>query len=247
MSDARIGVDVGGSGTKAALVDVNTGALLSERLRVATPTPSTPDAVAGAVAGLVAQLGGDGTIGLGFPAVVRDGWVSTANNIDKSWIEVDAGTLFSEAVQRDVMIINDADAAGVAELAFGAAKGVGGVVLVLTFGTGIGSALIADGRLVRNIELGQIELSAVKPAELRYSAKARKAESLEWDEWGRRANDFLRHVNEVFNPERIVVGGGVARRWEKFADQISSDLPVVRAELGTNAGIVGAAKLASTV
>ena len=168
----RIGVDVGGSGVKAGVVDVDEGALVGERLRVDTPEPSTPEAVAAAVAELVGQLEAPGPVGIGFPAVIRQGWVSTANNIDRSWIGVNAIDLFEAAIGREVRLLNDADAAGLAEARYGAAKGVPGKVLVLTFGTGIGSALIVDGQLVRNIEVGQVELNGVRPAEKRWSWSA---------------------------------------------------------------------------
>ena len=170
----RIGVDVGGSGVKAGVVDVEAGELVSDRLRVDTPEPSTPPAVAAAVKALVDQLDAPGRIGLGFPSVIRQGWVTTANNIDRSWIGVNALELFQSAVGREIGLLNDADAAGLAEVRYGAAKGVSGKVLVLTFGTGIGSAPIVDGKLLPNIELGQLELGGVRPAEKRYSAKSRR-------------------------------------------------------------------------
>ena len=151
-------------------MDVDEGRLLAERIRVETPDPATPANVATTIADLVGQIRADGAVGVGFPAVVRGGLVSTANNIDTSWIGVNAIDLFQEALDRRVVVTNDADAAGLAESAFGAARGVAGTVLILTFGTGVGSALIADGKLVPNLELGQIELLGVRPAELRYSA-----------------------------------------------------------------------------
>ena len=176
---------MGGSGVKAGVVDVEAGELVSERLRVDTPEPSTPPAVAAAVKELVDQLDAPGRVGLGFPSVMRQGWVTTANNIDRSWIGVNALELFETAVGREISLLNDADAAGLAEVRYGAAKGVSGKVLVLTFGTGIGSALIVDGKLLPNIELGQLELGGVRPAEKRYSAKSRRAENLSWDRMGR--------------------------------------------------------------
>jgi polyphosphate glucokinase len=240
----RIGVDVGGSGVKAGVVDVDEGMLVSERLRVDTPEPSTPVAVAGAVADLVGQLDAPGPVGIGFPSVIRHGLVTTANNIDPSWIGVNALDLFEATVGREVRLLNDADAAGLAEARYGAAKGVDGKVLVLTFGTGIGSALLVDGALVTNIELGQLELNGVRPAERRYSAKARRAEDLSWDEWGDRARQFLVLVKEVFTPDLIVIGGGVSKFWEEFAEHVAfDDMKTTRAALVNNAGIVGAAAL----
>ncbi len=230
---------------KAGIVDVETGELVSKRLRLDTPEPSTPDAVAGAVKELVDQLDAPGTIGMGFPSVLRRGLVSTANNIDKSWIGVNALDVFEPVVGREIRMINDADAAGLAEVRYGAAKGEGGKVLVLTFGTGIGSALLLDGKLVPNIEVGQLELNGVRPAERYYSAKARRAEDLSWDEWGRRAREFLVLAEEVFTPDLIVIGGGVSRYWDEFASHVTFDgVRTIRAALGNNAGIVGAAALA---
>jgi polyphosphate glucokinase len=241
----RIGVDVGGSGVKAGVVDVDEGALVSDRIRVDTPEPSTPGAVARAVAELVGQLEAPGPIGIGFPSVIRQGWVATANNIDPSWIGVNALELFETTIAREVRLLNDADAAGLAEARYGAAKGVDGKVLVLTFGTGIGSALLVDGSLVRNVELGQLELNGVRPAEKRYSAKSRRAEDLDWDEWGRRAREFIVLVNEVFTPDLIVIGGGISKFWDEFAEHVTfDDVKTVRAALVNNAGIVGAAALA---
>jgi polyphosphate glucokinase len=241
----RIGVDVGGSGVKAGVVDVDEGALVSDRIRVDTPEPSTPEAVARAVAELVGQLEAPGPVGIGFPSVIRQGWVATANNIDPSWIGVNALELFETTIAREVRLLNDADAAGLAEARYGAAKGVDGKVLVLTFGTGIGSALLVDGSLVRNVELGQLELNGVRPAEKRYSAKSRRAEDLDWDEWGRRAREFIVLVNEVFTPDLIVVGGGISKFWDEFAEHVTfDDVKTVRAALVNNAGIVGAAALA---
>jgi polyphosphate glucokinase len=238
----RIGVDVGGSGVKAGVVDVDEGALVSDRIRVDTPEPSTPEAVARAVAELVGQLEAPGPVGIGFPSVIRQGWVATANNIDPSWIGVNALELFETTIAREIRLLNDADAAGLAEARYGAAKGVDGKVLVLTFGTGIGSALLVDGNLVPNVELGQLELNGVRPAEKRYSAKSRRAEDLEWDEWGRRAREFIVLVNEVLTPDLIVIGGGISKFWDEYAEHVTfDDVKTVQAALVNNAGIVGAA------
>jgi polyphosphate glucokinase len=238
----RIGVDVGGSGVKAGVVDIEAGKLISDRLRVDTPEPSTPSAVVAAVKELVDQLEAPGPIGVGFPTVIRQGWVYTANNIDRSWIGVNAREMFEDAIGREIRLINDADAAGLAESRFGAAKGVGGVVLILTFGTGIGSALLLDGTLVPNLEAGQLELNGVRPAERKYSAKARRKENLSWDQWGERAREYIILVNEVFNPDLIVIGGGVSKFWDEFASHVSfDDIPTIRAALANNAGIIGAA------
>lgn len=246
LSDVYLGIDVGGSGIKSALVDLSDGSLITDRVRVETPQPATPEACATA---LTAQVGGydgyEGPLGIGFPAVVRDGRVETANNIDASWIGLKVGDVFSGATARDAFVLNDADAAALAESVFGAAKGVAGMVLTITFGTGIGSGLLVDGELVPNLELGQIELEGHSPAESYFSAKARKRESLEWDEWGDRANRYLLHVDAVFNPGLIVLGGGLTKHWELFSGRLDPKLPVVPAEMGNDAGLVGAALFAA--
>jgi polyphosphate glucokinase len=241
----RIGIDIGGSGMKAGRVDLDLGALVGDRIRVETPQPATPETLARATAMLVDELGTGGPLGIGFPAVVRDGWVSTANNIDKSWIGVNAIEVFEKSTGRKVHLINDADAAGLAEAAFGAAQGVSGTVVILTFGTGIGSALLLDGKLVPNVELGQIELGGFQPAEMHYAARARRREDLSWLEWAKRINEFIRHVARVFSPTLIVVGGGVSRKWDEFGHLLTEDLPIARAGMSNNAGIVGAATLAA--
>jgi len=243
VGSKRIGIDVGGSGVKGGVVDVESGGLLSERIRVDTPSPATPEAVVEVIGEVVEALETGGVVGVGFPAVVRDGVVFTANNIDPKWIGVDARTLIQERIRREVRITNDADAAGLAEVEFGAARGIKGSVLVITFGTGIGSAMIVDGRIVPNLELGQIELSGIRPAERHYSAKARRNEDLDWDEWGDRAGEYLSYVDSIFNPELIVLGGGVAKKFELFSGRLDPSLPVVPAHLLNDAGIVGAALL----
>ena len=239
----RMGIDVGGSGVKGALVDTDAGQVISERVRFDTPRPAIPAAIASAVKSVVESLGGEGPIGVGFPAVVKDGLVFSASNIDPSFIGVDAVGLFSGVTGREVAVINDADAAGLGESRFGKARDVGGTVIMLTFGTGIGSAVLTDGKLVPNVELGQIELRGVKPAELYFSAKAMNEQGLKWSEWGERANEFVSHVNKVFSPNLIVVGGGVVTKWDAFASCFDPLLPVVAAALGKNAGIIGAASL----
>ena len=240
-----LGVDVGGSGIKSALVDVSDGSLITERLRVDTPQPATPNACADAMVVQLAEFDYDGEIGVGFPAVVRRGRVHTANNIDPTWIGMDVVEFFGAAIGRPVTVINDADAAAVAEARFGAAAGVEGLVLTITFGTGIGSGLLVDGRLVPNLELGQIELEGHIPAESYFSAKARRTEDLDWDEWGARANRYLNHVNAVFNPDLMVIGGGLTKHWEMYAQYLDEDLPLIPAVMGNNAGIVGAALAAA--
>lgn len=239
----RLGIDIGGSGIKGAIVDLDGGELVGERLRVETPEPATPQAVAETLAGLIAEFDYEGQIGVGFPAVLVDGVARTANNIDKGWIGTNALELFTEITGRHIHVINDADAAALCELAYGAAADIPGLVVVLTFGSGIGSGLLADGHLIPNSELGVIELEAHSPAESYFAAKARKRDDLSWEEWGERTNRYLAHVNKIFSPTRIVVSGGVSKKWEKWSHVIDPELPVVRAEWANNAGIVGAATL----
>jgi polyphosphate glucokinase len=245
VNDIFLGVDVGGSGIKSALVDVARGSLVTRRARVETPQPATPEAVTDALSEMISEYTYDGPLGVGFPAVIRSGTVGSANNIDKSWIGRNAADLFAAATGKGVEVINDADAAAVAEARFGAAAGVEGLVLTITFGTGIGSGLLVDGELVPNLELGQIELDGHAPAESHFSAKARRRENLDWDEWGARANRYLTHVDAVFNPDLMVIGGGLTKHWDMFHHALDAELPAVPAEMGNNAGLVGAAMLVS--
>ena len=194
---------------------------------------------------LVDRLDEPGTVGIGFPSVIRHGVVYTANNIDKSWIGVNALEMFEDGIGREIRLINDADAAGLAECRYGAARGVGGVILVLTFGTGIGSALFLDGKLIPNTEAGQLELNGTRPAETRYSARARRKDNLSWEEWGERAREFITLAYEVLNPDLVVIGGGVSKFWDEFASHLSFDeVRTTPAALANNAGIIGAAAVA---
>lgn len=244
MGDKRLGIDIGGSGIKGAVVDLADGSLVTERVKFDTPQPATPQAMGPVVAEVVAASGYRGPIGVGFPAVIIEGVARTANNIDRSWIGVSVLEVIQKATGSErLAVANDADAAALCEGRYGAARGVSGLVIVVTFGSGIGSGFLADGKLVANTELGVLELDGFDPAESHFSAKARKADGISWEEWGRRANRFLSHVSRVFNPELIVVGGGAGRRWERWSHQVDGDLPVVRAQWANDAGIVGAATL----
>ncbi|MEV1173195.1 polyphosphate--glucose phosphotransferase [Nonomuraea sp. NPDC049784] len=235
-----LGIDIGGSGIKGAPVDTEAGELVKERLRIPTPQPSKPHEVAEAVAAIVKHFGWNGPVGVTFPGVVKDGVVLTAANVDHSWIGVDAGELFGGAT-----VLNDADAAGVAEMTFGRGKGKRGTVLVLTFGTGIGSALFTDGTLVRNTELGHLELRG-KDAEHRASARVREEHELSWDKWAERVEEYLRHVEMLLSPSLIVIGGGVSRKADKFLPHVHIGTPVVPAALQNEAGIIGAALAATS-
>ncbi|MFE5910855.1 polyphosphate--glucose phosphotransferase [Streptomyces wedmorensis] len=242
------GVDIGGSGIKGAPVDLERGALAEERHKVLTPQPATPDGVAGCVAEVVAHFGWTGPVGVTFPGVVTGSTIRTAANVDKSWIGVDAGSLIGDRLGGlPVTVLNDADAAGVAEMTFGAGRGRKGTVILLTLGTGIGSALFTDGRLVPNTELGHLELKG-HDAETRASTKAKEDEDLTWEHWAtRRLRKYLAHVEMLFSPELFIIGGGVSRKADKFLPLIEGiRAEIVPAELQNNAGIVGAAMATRT-
>ncbi len=233
-------MDVGGSGIKGAPIDLETGELVAERHKVATPQPATPGAVAEAVAEVVSHFGWEGPVGATFPGVITGGVARTAANLDPSWVGTDVAAAFAEATGEPVVVVNDADAAGLAEVRWGAARDHGGLVLVITFGTGIGTALVHQGRVVPNIELGHIELDGVD-AETRASAAAREREDLGWAEWAERVQRYLRAVESYLWPDLIVVGGGVSRRAKRWLPLIEIRTPLVAAALQNQAGIAGAA------
>ncbi|ROR42339.1 polyphosphate--glucose phosphotransferase [Kitasatospora cineracea] len=239
------GVDIGGSGIKGAPVDLDKGALTQERHKVLTPHPSGPDAVVDAVCEVVRHFDHHGPVGLTFPGVVVDGHTRTAANVDKGWIGLDAAARFSDALGLPATVVNDADAAGIAEVTYGAGRGRAGVVLLLTFGTGIGSALFSDGVLVPNTELGHLELRG-KDAERRASSAAKERHDLSWPQWAERVDEYLDLVEMLFSPQLVIVGGGVSRKHEKFLPLFKDRrAEVVPAELRNDAGIVGAAMAAS--
>ncbi|MFF1412303.1 polyphosphate--glucose phosphotransferase [Streptomyces sp. NPDC058289] len=239
------GVDIGGSGIKGAPVDLNRGDLAQERHKVLTPQPATPHGVAGCVVEVVRHFDWDGPVGVTFPGVVTGGVTRSAANMDKAWVGVDTAALLSSRLDgRPVTVLNDADAAGVAEMAYGAGRGVDGTVILLTLGTGIGSALFTDGRLVPNTELGHLELKG-HDAETRASVKAKEDGELTWEHWARRVGKYLAHVEMLFSPDLFIIGGGVSRKPEKFLPLIEGvRARIVPAELQNNAGIVGAAMAA---
>jgi polyphosphate glucokinase len=239
------GIDVGGSGIKGARVDLQAGAFAADRVRIPTPQPATPEAVCDVIAEVLEQAGApDGPFGLTLPSVVLDGVVRTAANIDKGWIGTDVVALVEQRTGRRPVAVNDADAAGFAEARFGAARGVAGTVLVLTLGTGIGSALVVDGRLVRNTELGHLELDGVD-AETRASDAAADREDLSWEQWAERVERYLRHVDQLLWPDLVVLGGGVSKKAKHWLPLLDVRPPLVVAELRNDAGIVGAALLAA--
>lgn len=239
-----LGIDIGGSGIKGAPVAVSTGELTAERHRIETPQPATLEAVADVFARVVDHFGWEGPIGATFPAVVRNGVVFTAANVDKSWIGTDAAKMFGEKTGRDVVVMNDADLAGVAEMRFGAGKGVAGEVVMITLGTGIGSALFYEGTLVPNSELGHIELEG-KDAEELASGRAREEGDLSWKDWATRVSAYLHSLEELLWPDLFIIGGGVSKKSDKFLPLLDIRTPVVPATLLNNAGIVGAALMAA--
>ena len=246
MNGIALGIDVGGSGIKGAPVDLATGSLAAERLRVETPQPSTPEAVAEVVAQIVDHFAaalGDGAIGVTVPAVVTGGVVRTAANIDQSWIGTDADALFTGRLGRAVHLVNDADAAGVAEARFGAARSTKGLVVVTTLGTGIGTALLLDGRLVPNSELGHLEIDGYD-AETRAASSARENEGLSWEDWAARLQRYYGAIENLLWPALIVVGGGISKKADKFLPLLHLRAPIVAAQLRNEAGIIGAAVLA---
>ncbi len=239
-----LGLDIGGSGIKGAIVDVVSGQLLSERLRLATPQPATPQAVAKTTRELVKQFGWSGPIGCGFPAVIQNGVAKTAANIAVGWIGTDVVATLQAATDCPCAVINDADAAGLAEIRLGAGKGQSGSVIVITIGTGLGSACFYRGRLFPNTELGHLPLKG-GPAEHYASAAVRKKEKLSWESWARRLEKFLVRVERLFSPDLIILGGGVSKRHEKFFPYLKVQAELRPAQLRNQAGIVGAACLAA--
>lgn len=240
-----IGIDFGGSGIKAAPVDLAAGEFAGDRERIDTPDSSTPEAVARIMAQLIDRFpAATGPIGVTVPAVVRHGVVHSAANIDKSWLGTDAHTMLTETLGREVLVVNDADAAGVAELRYGAAKGRDGLVIVTTLGTGIGSAFLYDGVLVPNSELGHLELDGAD-AETRAASSAREREGLSWEDWAERLTRYYRHVERLFSPDLFVVGGGVSKHADQFLPLLDIDTEIIPATLRNTAGIVGAAALAA--
>lgn len=240
------GIDFGGTGIKGAPVDLEVGDFADERCKIATPRPATPAAVAEVFAEIVGRFpASSAPVGVTVPGVVRGGVVHTAANIDPAWIGTDADALFTEALGREVHVVNDADAAGLAEVRFGAARGQRGLVVVTTLGTGIGSALVHDGVLVPNSELGHLPLEG-HDAERWAANSVRERDELGWQEWAERLTSYYRLLEDLLNPELFVVGGGVSGSWDRFGHLIGARTPMVAAQLRNRAGIVGAA-LAATL
>jgi len=237
------GVDIGGSGVKGGLVDLEAGALDGERLRIPTPQPSTPEAVAEVVAEIVEKFQWDGPVGITLPCVVKHGVALSAANVDKGWINCDAQTLFAARLKRkpeDIVVMNDADAAGIAEMSFGAGVGKNGTVVLLTFGTGIGSAVFLDGKLVPNTEFGHLQVDG-HDAEKRAAASVKEEKELSWEEWTPRVSRYVNVLEDLIWPDLVIAGGGVSKKAHKWLPLLKVRTEVVAAALKNDAGIVGAA------
>ncbi len=235
-----LGIDVGGSSVKAGLVDVDSGALEGELISAPTPSPSSPEALMPVIAGLAARLPSSGPVGLCFPSVVKRGKIRTAANIASAWLGVDGAALATRALQRPVVFLNDADAAGLAEIRWGAGKGLMGPVIMLTFGTGIGSALFIEGRLFPNTELGHLEMRGMD-AEKWASAHVRTALSLDWAEWCARVNQYLARMQALFWPDLFILGGAVTEHFAEFAPLLHVEAEIRAAQFTGQAGVAGAA------
>lgn len=243
-----LGIDIGGSGIKGALVNLKDGSLLTERHRIPTPQPATPQAVAKVVKKLIDHFEYKGPVGCGFPAAINHGIVKTASNISKKWIGINVETLFKEATKLPFIVINDADAAAMGEMRFGAGKSKEGVTFLITIGTGIGTAIFLDGKLLPNTELGHLHLPGHKAIAEKYVSDAtRKREDLSWSEWGKRFNQYINYVYSKFYPDRFILGGGASKKFEKFEEYISVPAPVYPCQLLNQAGIIGAAVAAENL
>lgn len=240
-----LGIDIGGSGIKGAPVNIETGELIGERHRISTPSPATPKAVAKTAAEVVRHFDWNGPIGCGFPAVIRHGEARTASNIDKSWLGVNVAELLSRHTGGSVTVLNDADAAGLAEIKFGAGRDRGGVIVMITIGTGLGSAIFIDGILLPNSELGHIRVKG-KIGERYASDAVRKRKSMKWKKWAKRFDRYLDRVEFLFSPDLIILGGGASKKLDKFEKYLSVEAEIKAAELLNEAGIVGAALAATT-
>jgi polyphosphate glucokinase len=240
-----LGIDIGGTGIKGAPVNVETGELLAERHRLPTPHPSLPNAVADLVGEIAKHFNYSGPTGVTFPGVVKQGVVYTAANVDHSWVGTNAAELFSSHVGGPVTLINDADAAGVAEVRFGAGKDRKGIVIMITLGTGIGSAIFLDGKLLPNSEFGHLQIRG-KDAEKRASEKVREDKKLSWKKWGKRLSEYLNELEKLFSPDLFIIGGGISKDSEKFFKHLETktEVVVVPALMRNEAGIIGAAYLA---
>jgi polyphosphate glucokinase len=240
-----LGIDIGGTGIKGAPVNTDTGELLAERFRIPTPHPALPNAVADVVQKIATHFQHTGPVGITFPAIVKKGIVHSAANVDRSWIQVDAAKLFSAHLKGKATVVNDADAAGVAEMRFGSGKNRQGTVILLTFGTGIGSAVFHDGDLLPNTEFGHLQIRG-KDAERRCSERVREEKNLSFKKWAKIVSEYLETLEKLFSPELFIIGGGVSKKADKFLPYLTAktDVLIQPAKMQNNAGIIGAACLA---
>lgn len=239
-----LGIDVGGTGIKGALVDITTGKLTTEKHRIPTPNPATPEAIANTIQELVNHFNWKGLVGCGFPTPLQHGKCLSGGNLHKDWKGTQVDTLFTAKTGNNFSIVNDADAAGLAEISFGAGKDVKGVVIMITLGTGIGSGLFLDGKLLPNTEFGHVLYKNGEIFEKYASDSARKREGLSRKEWGKRLHKYFKHLNLILSPDLIIIGGGASKKLEKFEGQINVDVPIVSAQSQNEAGIIGAAMAA---
>lgn len=244
-SNIILGIDIGGTGIKGAPVNVQTGALTKERFRIETPHPAKPDAVADVVQDIAKHFHYSGPTGITFPGIVKNGVIYSASNVDKSWIDLDASKLFQSRLRGPVTVVNDADAAGIAEMRFGAGVGRHGVVILLTFGTGIGSAIFCDGVLLPNTEFGHLKIRG-KDAELRASERIREKKHLSFKKWAGIVSEYLEELEKLFSPELFLIGGGISKKADKFLPYLTAKttVPIEAAKMQNDAGIIGAATLA---
>lgn len=241
MTQYGFGIDVGGSGIKGGIVDLSTGELASERIKILTPQPATPDAVGETVAAIVEQAGWDGPVGIALPSVIKKQHALTAANIDPTWVNTDVQELFQRHLTaREIFVLNDADAAGIAEANFGVPEASTGAAILLTFGTGIGSAFLLNGELFPNTELGHLKVGG-KEAEHRASSAVKERKGLSYPEWATRVDKVLHEFEALFQPDSFIVGGGISRKHEKWVPLLTVDTPVIPCQLRNQAGIVGAA------
>lgn len=239
-----LGVDIGGSGIKAAIVDAKTGKLVSKRQRIPTPKPSKPEAVAKVINNLITNLNWSGPVGVSFPTIIKNGKALHHSNLDKEWKGTQVDKLLNTYCKQDFYVLNDADAAAMAVMKFGAGKGKNGLVITITLGTGIGSGVFFNGKLISNFELGRIYGKKGDMMESFAADSARKREDLSYKDYGKRLNFFLSHVEQTFHPELIIIGGGISKKMDKFKAYITINTPVIPAILLNNAGIIGAAMFA---
>ncbi|GAB5554912.1 MAG: ROK family protein [Saprospiraceae bacterium] len=240
MQSEILGIDVGATGMKGALVDIEKGVLVSERFRLATPDPATPKAMGKTFQEIIKHFDYSGPIGCGFPAVIKSNTAMTAANIDKSWVGKNVASVFGGEKIENIHVLNDADAAAIAEMTYGKGKGKSGLIIMITIGTGIGSCLFLDGKMLANTELGHVVMHG-KSAEKYCANSVRKALDLSWDEWGKRFNEYLQYIYHLLSPDSIILSGGVSKKFGNYKKYIDIPIEVTPAALLNNAGIVGAA------